>query len=321
LLISRTEKILSAFTSVLLISTFFISTALSASETLGINRYFFSGDGEIRLVSEKNGKSFTGLYRKGRGTYSESAVRKICDVFDAPFAISKPGMSLRLVEFIDYLSDRLAPGARVTITSGYRNPEYNSGIRNRGGLAAKASLHQYGMACDLKIEGVPAKNLWDYVKGLGFGGAGYYQGETVHVDVGPARSWDEKTSGVGTGLSDNNKLIGIVTDYDIYKPGMSVTLRFIRMTAFPIDVNPEFVFIRQYASGESEKALAFSPALAISEKGNCPQFADIDQMAYIQWNLPPETSPGRYKIRARFCGDNWKDMPREIETPEFEIRQ
>ena len=46
---------------------------------------------------------------------------------------------------------------------------------------------------------------------------GYYHGDVVHIDVGPARFWDETTSGVGTGISDGNKLIGIITDYDVYR--------------------------------------------------------------------------------------------------------
>jgi len=160
----------------------------------------------------------------------------ICRVFSAPCESQKQVLSLRLIEFLDFLQDRLRPGARIAITSGYRSPEYNTKVRKRGGLAAKASLHQYGMAVDLEIEGVPARRLWEYVKALGFGGAGYYHGKTVHIDVGPARSWDEKTSGVGTGISDDNKLIGLVVNYDVYLPGEPITMRFIRMTAFPIGV-------------------------------------------------------------------------------------
>ncbi len=154
-------------------------------------------------------------YRTGKGKYDEKALGAICRVFGAPSA------PLRLIEFLDFLEDRLNPGARIVIISGYRTPQYNAGIRNRGALAAKASLHQYDMAADLRMEGIPARRIWDYVKALGFGGAGYYHGDTVHVDVGPARSWDETTSGVGTGISDDNKLIGLVTDYDVYLPGES----------------------------------------------------------------------------------------------------
>ncbi|MBR9984864.1 MAG: hypothetical protein KFF68_03030 [Desulfosarcina sp.] len=95
------------------------------------------------------------------------------------------------------------------------------------------------MAADFILEGVSSKRVWEYVRSIGFGGTGYYHGKTGHVDVVSARFWDEKSSGVGTGLSDDNKLIGMVTDYDVYGPGELVRLSFIRMTAFPIMVQSD----------------------------------------------------------------------------------
>ncbi len=300
---------------------FLPSTPLARADALDMNRYFYTGDGRLRLYSEKNGKSFSGTYRLGLGNYDESALGKICRVFDAPDRTPNINLSLRLLEFIDFLQDRLKPDGLVTITSGYRNPEYNTGLRNRGGLAAKASLHQYGMAADLIMEGVHPRTLWDAVKALEFGGAGYYHGKTVHLDVGPARSWDETTSGVGTGISDDNKLIGLVTDYDVYRPGMTVMLRFIRMTAFPIGVIPEFSLVRQDGNSAGNTILTFKPDFAVPEKGSCVQFGNIEQMAAIRWELPKTLTPGRYAIRAGFCGVEWEAMPVQIETPEIEIRK
>jgi hypothetical protein len=43
-------------------------------------------------------------------------------------------------------------------------------------------------------------------------------------------------------------------------------------------------------------------------------------MADFQWRLPAAISPGRDTIRAEFCDTPWARMPREVETPEFEIR-
>jgi hypothetical protein len=278
-----------------------------------VGRFFHTGDGVIHLVSEKNGKSFAGRYRRGNGKYDEKALGAIGRVFGAPSA------PLRLIEFLDFLEDRLNPGARIVIVSGYRSPQYNAGIRNRGSLAAKASLHQYNMAADLRMEGVPARRIWDYVKALGFGGAGYYHGDTVHLDVGPPRSWDETTSGVGTGISDDNKLIGLVTDYDVYLPGDPVTMRFIRMTAFPIGVAPELTLNRQGGQDPPDQIAVFKPDFAIPANGACPRFSDIDQMAGIRWRLPQNLPTGRYTFRAVFCGNPWKDMPTSISTPEFEI--
>jgi hypothetical protein len=188
-------------------------------------------------------------------------------------------------------------------------------------LVARASLHQYGMAADLKMDGVSAEHIWNYVKHLGFGGAGYYHGETVHVDVGPARSWDEKTSGVGTDISSNNKLIGLVTDYDIYLPGEPIDLRFIRMTAFPVGVSPKFSLERQTNPQGSDSVIRFKPVFNIKAEGRCPHFNKIEHMAAIRWRLPENLPPGRYKIRARFCDRLWNAMPEHVLTPEFQIVQ
>ena len=292
-----------------------------ASVAADTGRFFHEGDGRLRLVSEKNGRAFDGVYRKAGGGYDEGALKAIHRVFGAPYDPASPAVSLRLVAFLDYLEDRLRPGARITITSGYRSPEYNTRVRSRGGLAAKASLHQYGMAADFMMDGVASEKVWRFVQELGFGGTGYYHGRSVHVDVGPARSWDETTSGVGTDISDDNKLIGLVTDFDIYRPGDTVTLRFIRMTAFPIGVVPVFFLQDRSEEKVSGKAIGFEPAFAVPVDGRCPRFEDIDQMASIRWALPRDLPAGRYAVQARFCGEVGEKMPPEVATPVFAIKE
>lgn len=297
----------------------FLSAITGSVAMADAARFFHDGDGRLRLISEKNGKTFTGAYRLNEGGYDESALKAIHGVFGAPFDPSHPNVSLRLIAFLDFLEDRLNPGALITITSGYRSPEYNTKVRARGGLAAKASLHQYGMAADFMMAGVASEKVWRFVQDLGFGGTGYYHGRSVHVDVGPARSWDETTSGVGTGISDDNKLIGIITDFDRYRPGETITLRFIRMTAFPIGVVPVFFLEGRNETDPPGQAIAFEPAFAAAVDGRCPRFEDIDQMAFIRWELPYGLPPGRYTVRARFCGDRGAKMPPEVATPSFVV--
>lgn len=293
---------------------------IAASEDItDVTRYFYNGDGKLNLVSAKNGITFNGQYRKSKGIYDEKALKTIHRLFGAEKDRPLSTISLRLIEFLDYLEDNLHPGARITIVSGYRSPQYNTELRNKGKLAAKASLHQYGMAADIKIQGTSSRHVWNTVKKLGFGGTGYYKGKLVHIDVGPARSWDEKTSGVGTNISTQNKLIGLVTNYDIYLPGEMIGLKFIRMTAFPVGVNPEFVLEKLEKDGQLNEIVRFKPLFAIAAKTQCPQFADIDQTLGIRWKLPSDLLPGRYKVRSFFCKRLWEDMPVEIFTPEFAI--
>ena len=297
-----------------------VDTALSENVT-DVSRYFYNGDGRLNLLSGKNGITFNGQYRKSKGIYDNKALKTIHRLFGAEKDRPLSTISLRLIEFLDYLEDNLHPGARITIVSGWRSPQYNTDLRNKGRLAAKASLHQYGMAADLKIKGISSRRVWNTVKKLGFGGTGYYKGELVHIDVGPARSWDENTSGVGTDISTQNKLIGLVTDYDIYLPGEMMDLRFIRMTSFPIGVTPEFVLERLEKNGQLKEIVRFKPSFAIAAKSQCPQFSDIGQMMGIGWKLPIGILPGRYKIRASFCQRLWEDMPAQIYTPEFDVKR
>ena len=76
-------------------------------------------------------------------------------------------------------------GSPITITSGYRTPEYN---RRIGG--AEASVHLLGMAADIVVKGVAPLAVYAYVSGeLQAGGVGLYPTFT-HVDVwGEHRRW------------------------------------------------------------------------------------------------------------------------------------
>jgi uncharacterized protein YcbK (DUF882 family) len=280
-------------------------------------RFYYSGDGEIHVSSEKYDRVFDGRYRDGPDRYKSMALAQIDRVFGVPGGIQGPVISLRLIEFLDYLEDQYNPGAEIEIISGYRDPTYNTGLRNKGRLAAKASLHQYGMAADIQIHGVSSKRIWDGIKALGFGGAGYYQGRSVHVDVGPARSWDQNTSGVGTGISDDNKLIGMVTDFDLYRHGQKIVMRFIRMTAFPVGVRPRFYL--EARAGPGGSPIPFRPSFAVEATGECPEFTSIEQMDGVRWRLPKNLTPGRYRIRATFCDNPYAKMPAEVFTPEFDI--
>lgn len=284
--------------------------ALAASNS----RYFYSGNGSISL-SSKAGGSFKGAYRNADGSYKEQAIKQINRVFGARYGVSHLEISLRFIEFLDYLQDHFAPNANLQIHSGFRNPTYNTKLREKGKLAAKASLHQYGMASDIKMEGVSSETIWDYVKDLKFGGAGFYHGALVHVDVGPARFWDETTSGVDTGISDDNKLIAIITDRDIYAPGESISVRVIRMTAFPIGIAPKFTLEFKTGQDKWKEVSTFT-----SPTNSCPKYSSIEELSNFPWQLPNNLQKGTYRIRISFCDRQWESMPDKIATPEFEVR-
>lgn len=285
-----------------------------AQTCLAGSRYFYGGDGYIDIASGKRKASFKGRYRDDEGNYLPDAMAKLAATYGAPVHMMEP----RFIEFLDYLQDEMK-GGRITIYSGYRSPTYNTSLRNKGKLAGKASMHQYGMAADIRMKGLHPEKIWYFVRDLGYGGVGYYHGANAHVDVGPARFWDETSSKVGTDHADDNKLITLIPHQDIYRPGEEIKLRFVRMTAYPIGVSEKFI-IEQKEDGQWKKVKTFKPTLR-RRHATCKKLANIDEMKNIIWQLPSKIEPGRYRIRASFCEKEWQAMPESIASYEFEIRK
>lgn len=85
-------------------------------------------------------------------------------------------------ELVEVLQDvRNYFGRAVSINSAYRNPTHNKKV---GGVAN--SYHLYGMAADIVVSGVPARNVYNYLcsKYHDKYGIGRYETFT-HIDVRP----------------------------------------------------------------------------------------------------------------------------------------
>lgn len=80
-----------------------------------------------------------------------------------------------LIELLQKLRDKL--GKPITVTSGYRTPEYN---RKIGG--SPNSQHLLGKAADIKVAGVSPREVAQLAIKIGFRGIGVYK-TFVHVDV------------------------------------------------------------------------------------------------------------------------------------------
>ena len=91
-----------------------------------------------------------------------------------------------LIEYLETLRAKLK--ASITITSGYRSPEYNKKI---GG--APKSQHLLGTAADIQVKGYTPEEVAKVAETIGFGGIGIYDTFT-HVDVRGAKArWDLRT--------------------------------------------------------------------------------------------------------------------------------
>ena len=74
--------------------------------------------------------------------------------------------------------------APLIVHSGFRTIGHNAAIEG----AAKNSMHLYGLACDISIEGIPPHTLARIALQCGAGGIGIYK-TFVHVDTGSDRIW------------------------------------------------------------------------------------------------------------------------------------
>ena len=274
-------------------------------------RYFFEGDGSIRITNSKTGIAGVGSeirYRAPDGSYSQKAVRAIDRAFGVPHR-SPDGISLRLVALLDYLQDHFKghfKAGSIRLLSGYRSPKYNEGLRRKGKLAGKTSLHIEGMAADIEMEGVDGKTLWNFVRGLNCCGAGYYHGKGIHIDTGPNRFWDEKTTKVGQNLGAHNRLILLRTDRDIYQPGETVHLTLARITDYPIGVRSEAILLNE--TREIRK-------IRISDdKGNCLRISNRREARALSWKIPTDLQKERIQIGMDFCQKPFPEMPDRIES-------
>ena len=287
-----------------------VPTTLTAEEKkLLTDRYFLSGDGTVALTNPKTNSSARVRYRSSEGTYPVEARQQI----DQLFGVSDDSgdhISLRLISALDFIEDRFV--LPIVLISGYRSQEYNDNLRAKGGGAARASLHIEGMAADIQVRKSLAAKIWGVVKEMGCCGIGFYGGDSVHIDTGPARYWTQATSKVRTNVSENNKSIMVRTDQDIYLPGEKIEVKLARVTAYPVSVIPTFSIS---ASGESFREFAFD-----EQNGTCIVVRDATERAFI-WTIPQDfPSEGKIHIQLRFCDKQFAEMPDQIQSNVIEVR-
>jgi uncharacterized protein YcbK (DUF882 family) len=99
----------------------------------------------------------------------------------------------RLLDLLYELGGTLGTDQPIHVISGYRSPQTNMMLRERGGAAtgvASHSLHMVGQAIDIRVPGVRIAHLRDAARSLKIGGVGFYPDlNFVHVDVGRVRYW------------------------------------------------------------------------------------------------------------------------------------
>ena len=294
--------------------------SLLASPVAAPPRFFFAGDGHLRLRHAHFDSTLDVRYRRADGSYDPQALAQIRHFFRSREDGREAPIALRLIELLAYVQDHFHP-RQMTLLSGYRSPEFNADLRASGGAAAQTSLHTQAMAADVAFTGIDLRQLWKQLRTLQTGGVGYYRsGKFLHIDAGPPRFWEETTSRVGENLSAGNARVFARTDFDRYPQldGALATLHSV--TAFPLLIAPEAQVVD--AHGVTHVTIApingaaqnTDGCLAITTPAEAYEFRVISTAQAL-----PAVATTRARVVFRTCEPRIEKTPAEIESNPIEI--
>lgn len=99
-------------------------------------------------------------------------------------------MDLTAINLWSDLHHALGSQHPFQLISGYRSPKTNDHLRTSSTGVAKKSLHQRGMAADLRLQDRSLRQIAKTARAIGAGGIGLYsRSNFIHIDTGRARSW------------------------------------------------------------------------------------------------------------------------------------
>lgn len=285
--------------------------------------FYFMGDGKIRIGRNEGGVLKTITFRDNNGQYNEASLRELNQLYGSEWTTSEYRFSLRLIELLDYLEDHYKSSG-VHVISGFRDQQYNQGLRDKGKLAASSSMHIDAEAADLIFNGVASSTVYEYLKEKNCCGIGYYHGKTIHIDTGPARYWDEKTSGTETKELPENKYIIVETEKDIYDGREPIALKFARVNEYPIGVVRGMELVcEDNGRKKAKKVVAEFGNRANEGRKKCVVVEDFREAKNIVVKIPEglvQENNANCLIKLDFCEPMTKKMPPSIESKTFTIR-
>jgi len=279
-------------------------------------RFFFAGNGHLKLAHAHFAEKLDVQYRRADGTYDPAALARIRHFFRSREDGREAAISLRLIELLAYVQDHFHP-RQMTLLSGYRSPEFNADLRAAGQKAAQASLHTEGLAADIAFTGVDLKRLWGHMRQLQAGGAGYYRsGKFLHIDTGKPRFWEETTSRVDENLAAGNARVFLRTDYDRYPSLNGAVLSLHSITAFPMRIAPE----ARVATVGGSATVRLEPLSGAVDRDGCISIdAPADAYALRVTGGPSAVPTGRGDVVLSSCEPRIERTPAEIVSNPIEL--
>jgi uncharacterized protein YcbK (DUF882 family) len=125
-----------------------------------------------------------------RGEYVPGALLEVNYFFrDFRANLIKP-IDPSLLDLLHRINRALDTSQPFNLISGYRSPATNAWLASQSEGVARHSLHMYGMASDINVQGRSLALLHLVALAMRGGGVGYYpRSDFVHVDIGRVRRW------------------------------------------------------------------------------------------------------------------------------------
>ena len=129
------------------------------------------------------------VYRVG-GEYVSSSLARLQQYLRDHYPGAEHPIDPGLCDLLHAVSTSAGQPGAFHVISAYRSPETNARLRTRSGGVASHSLHMEGKAIDIRLPGLPLRELREHARSLARGGVGFYPGsDFVHVDTGRVRAW------------------------------------------------------------------------------------------------------------------------------------
>lgn len=131
--------------------------------------------GQVWLRAENLGEEFQGSIYKADGSFDEAVLARLDDLWRDPRTGDVRAVRTELYEHLSRVCDRY-PGQRVDLVSGFRLRERDS------------SRHHHASAMDIRIKGVPVRELYRFAESLDVTGDGalgigiYPRSQFIHID-------------------------------------------------------------------------------------------------------------------------------------------
>lgn len=146
--------------------------------------------GRLRLYNIHTGEKARVTYRGWDGQYDPEGIEQINWLLRCHYTNEEHPIDPVTLEFLKQVDELMGDNNEIHVISGYRSPNYNTQLIQRGHRVAKNSLHLQGRAIDIRIPGTELASLHRAALSLRIGGVGFYPGDNfVHIDSGAFRTW------------------------------------------------------------------------------------------------------------------------------------